>query len=58
MVLLDVEGKFEYGFVLVCVLNVVIVKAEEADEWSYQAGLAGGWIPMNPSIRAYPNICG
>lgn len=33
-------------------------KAENADEWSYQAGLAGGWIPTNPSTRAYPNICG
>ncbi|KAK7465452.1 hypothetical protein VKT23_005430 [Stygiomarasmius scandens] len=32
-------------------------KAEEADEWSYQAGLAGGWIPQNPSDRRYPNIC-
>lgn len=33
-------------------------KAEDADEWSYQAGLAGGWIPTDPSTRAYPNICG
>ncbi|RPD82289.1 exo-beta-1,3-glucanase [Lentinus tigrinus ALCF2SS1-7] len=33
-------------------------KAENADDWSYQAGLAGGWIPQNPTQRQYPNICG
>lgn len=33
-------------------------KAEIADEWSYQAGLANGWIPRNPANLAYPNICG
>ncbi|KAJ3489581.1 hypothetical protein NLI96_g2026 [Meripilus lineatus] len=33
-------------------------KAENADEWSYQAGLANGWIPQNPTSRQYPNICG
>ncbi|KAG6888794.1 hypothetical protein C0995_005979 [Termitomyces sp. Mi166 len=33
-------------------------KAEFADEWSYQAGLANGWIPQSPTSRAYPNICG
>ena len=33
-------------------------KAENADEWSYQAGLANGWIPKNPTNRQYPNICG
>ncbi|KAI0783083.1 exo-beta-1,3-glucanase [Abortiporus biennis] len=33
-------------------------KAEQADDWSYQAGLAGGWIPQNPTDRQYPNICG
>ncbi|KAG6840298.1 hypothetical protein C0991_007659 [Blastosporella zonata] len=32
-------------------------KAEKADEWSYQAGLANGWIPQNPTDREYPNIC-
>ncbi|KAG5634617.1 hypothetical protein H0H81_001373, partial [Sphagnurus paluster] len=26
-------------------------KAEIADEWSYQAGLANGWIPQNPTTR-------
>ncbi|KAG8683550.1 exo-1,3-beta-glucanase, partial [Ceratobasidium sp. 395] len=29
-------------------------KAEIAAEWSYQAGLAGGWIPKNPEERKYP----
>jgi len=32
-------------------------KAENADEWSYQAGLANGWIPQNPTDLLYPNIC-
>lgn len=32
-------------------------KAENADEWSYQAGLAHGWIPQNPTDFQYPNIC-
>ncbi|CDO68922.1 Glycoside Hydrolase Family 5 protein [Trametes cinnabarina] len=33
-------------------------KAENADDWSYQAGLKNGWIPQNPTQRQYPNICG
>jgi len=33
-------------------------KAENADEWTYQAGLANGWIPQNPTSRQYPHICG
>ena len=33
-------------------------KTEDADEWSYQAGLANGWIPSNPTDFQYPNICG
>ncbi|KAI0785373.1 exo-beta-1,3-glucanase [Irpex lacteus] len=33
-------------------------KAENADDWTYQAGLAGGWIPQNPTSLQYPNICG
>lgn len=33
-------------------------KAENADEWSYQAGLANGWIPQNPTNLKYPTICG
>ncbi|KAH9481736.1 Glucan 1,3-beta-glucosidase [Psilocybe cubensis] len=32
-------------------------KAENADEWSYQRGLQGGWIPQDPTDRMYPNIC-
>jgi len=32
-------------------------KAENADEWSYQAGLANGWIPKNPNDLQYPDIC-
>ncbi|KDQ12586.1 glycoside hydrolase family 5 protein [Botryobasidium botryosum FD-172 SS1] len=33
-------------------------KAEQADDWSYQNGLAGGWIPKNPNDRLYPKVCG
>ncbi|KAK0189581.1 exo-beta-1,3-glucanase [Armillaria mellea] len=33
-------------------------KAESADDWSYQAGLVGGWIPRNATERLYPVICG
>ncbi|KAJ7109901.1 glycoside hydrolase family 5 protein [Mycena epipterygia] len=33
-------------------------KAENADEWSYQAGLANGWIPKDPTNLMFPNICG
>ncbi|KAK2460353.1 hypothetical protein APHAL10511_007742 [Amanita phalloides] len=32
-------------------------KAENADEWSYQKGLEGGWIPQNPTQRQYPGLC-
>ncbi|PPQ95225.1 hypothetical protein CVT26_014916 [Gymnopilus dilepis] len=32
-------------------------KAENADEWSYQKGLQGGWIPQDPTNRLYPGIC-
>jgi len=33
-------------------------KAEQVDEWSYQAGLANGWIPRDPTDLLYPGICG
>ncbi|KAH9486277.1 Glucan 1,3-beta-glucosidase [Psilocybe cubensis] len=33
-------------------------KAEEADDWSYKAGLDYGWIPRNPTDLRYRNICG
>ncbi|KZS93506.1 glycoside hydrolase family 5 protein [Sistotremastrum niveocremeum HHB9708] len=33
-------------------------KNENADEWSYQAGLANGWIPSPPTALKYPTICG
>ncbi|KAH9945165.1 glycoside hydrolase [Epithele typhae] len=32
-------------------------KAENADDWSYQKGLEGGWIPQDPTDRKYPDIC-
>jgi len=32
-------------------------KAENADEWSYQKGLEGGWIPQDPNDWMYPDIC-
>ena len=33
-------------------------KAEQADEWSYEAGLRYGWIPQDPTSLRYPHICG
>ncbi|EKM58378.1 glycoside hydrolase family 5 protein [Phanerochaete carnosa HHB-10118-sp] len=32
-------------------------KVEDADDWSYQRGLQGGWIPQDPTDRLYPDIC-
>ena len=32
-------------------------KAEQADDWSYQAGLKYGWIPKDPTNMMYPDIC-
>ncbi|KAF8526318.1 glycoside hydrolase [Hysterangium stoloniferum] len=32
-------------------------KTESADEWSYQKGLEGGWIPQDPTNRMFPNLC-
>jgi glucan 1,3-beta-glucosidase len=33
-------------------------KTEDADEWSYSAGLQYGWIPQNPTALQNPGICG
>lgn len=33
-------------------------KAEQADEWSYSAGLQFGWVPQVPTDHKYPHICG
>ncbi|KAK7033111.1 glycoside hydrolase family 5 protein [Favolaschia claudopus] len=32
-------------------------KAENSDDWSYQKGLEGGWIPQDPDDRLYSDIC-
>ncbi|KAF9043659.1 glycoside hydrolase family 5 protein [Rhodocollybia butyracea] len=32
-------------------------KTESADEWSYQKGLEGGWVPSDPTERMYPDPC-
>jgi glucan 1,3-beta-glucosidase len=34
-------------------------KTEQAAEWSYQAGVAGGWIPSNPSqhVSTLSELC-
>lgn len=32
-------------------------QAENADDWSYQKGVEGGWIPKDPTDRLYPDIC-
>lgn len=33
-------------------------RTESADEWSYKAGLANGWIPQDPTDLKFPDICG
>ena len=33
-------------------------KAENADDWSYKAGVENGYIPKDPGERMYPGICG
>ncbi|GAA5897492.1 uncharacterized protein JCM6883_006718 [Sporobolomyces salmoneus] len=32
-------------------------KAENADDWSYQAGVKYGWIPRDLNKPIYPNLC-
>lgn len=32
-------------------------KMENADEWSYEAGLKYGWIPQHPTDFKYPDLC-
>lgn len=32
-------------------------QAENADEWSYQKGLEGGWIPQDPTDLLYSDMC-
>lgn len=41
-----------------CAGRLYYIQNEEADDWSYSRGLAGGWIPKNPDERKYPNVCG
>src|SRR6266404_8390789 len=31
--------------------NIIPWQTESADEWSYQMGLEGGWIPQDPTER-------
>ena len=38
-------------------LSTCSFQTESADEWSYQKGLEGGWIPSDPSERLYPGLC-
>ncbi|EGG08561.1 family 5 glycoside hydrolase [Melampsora larici-populina 98AG31] len=33
-------------------------KAENSDDWSYDAGVKGGWIPRDPGFKAHGNPCG
>ncbi|KAH9809691.1 family 5 glycoside hydrolase [Melampsora americana] len=33
-------------------------KAENSDDWSYDAGVKGGWIPRDPGLKAHGNPCG
>ena len=38
-------------------LSLSTSQAENADDWSYSRGLEGGWIPQDPTDRAYPSVC-
>lgn len=38
-------------------LTLYTGKTENADDWSWQAGLKGGWIPQDPTARAFPDPC-
>lgn len=54
---LDVEGMtFARLSSVTCHLGY-LSQTESADEWSYQKGLEGGWIPRDPSQRLYPGLC-
>lgn len=53
-------GRGRYGilrFVSKALLIYLFTQAENADEWSYQKGLEGGWIPSDPTQRLYPGLC-
>ncbi|KAF9512021.1 glycoside hydrolase family 5 protein [Hydnum rufescens UP504] len=39
-------------------MRLALLFTESTDEWSYQKGLAGGWILQDPTDPQYPNICG
>lgn len=54
MGLLDVEGTCDSSLSGIWANGAQV---ENADDWSYQRGLEGGWIPQDPSDRLYPNIC-
>ena len=56
MDLLDVEGTTSTRLSVVGCFRLH-PQAESADEWSYQKGLEGGWIPQDPSQRLYPGLC-
>ena len=55
MDLLDVEGTILALALVECFM--LLSQTENADEWSYQKGLEGGWIPQDPSQRLYPGLC-
>lgn len=44
---------------LTCADKLILIQAENADDWSYQAGIKGGWIPAtDPAQKIYGNLCG
>ena len=58
MDLLGLEGtRLESSYADTHLTNLSI-QNENADDWSYQVGLEGGWIPQDPTDRIYPGICG
>jgi len=56
MGILDLEGMI-HPFPREDYDQITALQAENADEWSYQRGLEGGWIPKDPTERLYPDIC-
>jgi hypothetical protein len=52
-------GRGRYDFARLSVVKCFRLpsQTESADEWSYQKGLDGGWIPQDPSQRLYPGLC-
>lgn len=54
---MDVEGTSSFLVLTLRKCLTLPSQTESADEWSYQKGLEGGWIPQDPTQRLYPGLC-